>query len=229
MRARFEVELEALVTGRRERKPNEGSGDGSTPNRNGYPGGPNRGPQRWFMSCDLVQPYLEVLEATPLLALMARVFGDDDIALTNIGKLRSRYAVCPPTHTTTTHPTTTTTTTYIIQDLVIRLRGGLNFLQVPTPHLATVPSIKIGENRIDITWFAVRQPTLLQTWTDATSWAYRHQDGGGTWNFRGEERIWRLGVRVPLVDVVADTPSNVCALHYPNDYLQACLNSQGLL
>lgn len=93
MRARFKVDLEALVTGRRERKPNEGSGDGSTPNRNGYPDGPNRGPQRWFMSCDLVQPYLEVLEATPLLALMARVFGDDDIALTNIGNLRTRYAV----------------------------------------------------------------------------------------------------------------------------------------
>ena len=85
MRARFQPELEALVEGRRTRKPNEASGDGSTPNRNGFPGGPNRGPERWFMSCELVEPYLKVLEATPLIALMARVFGDDDIALTNIG------------------------------------------------------------------------------------------------------------------------------------------------
>ena len=86
MRGRFEPELAALVQGQRARKPNEASGDGSTPNRNGFPDGPNRGPNRWFMSCDVAQPYLEVLEATPLLALMACVFGDDDIALTNIGK-----------------------------------------------------------------------------------------------------------------------------------------------
>ena len=132
MRARFEPELSSLVDGTRERKPNEASGDGSTPNRNGFPGGPNRGPQRWFMSADLVQPYLAVLEATPLLGLMARVFGDDDIALTNIGS--------------------------------------------DTP---------LGRG------------SAFQEW---------HQDGGGTWNYRGEERIWRLGVRVPLVDVVDAPP-----------------------
>ena len=34
------------------------------------------------MSADLVQPYLAVLEATPLLGLMARVFGDEDMDLT---------------------------------------------------------------------------------------------------------------------------------------------------
>lgn len=73
MRARFEPDLVALVEGQRERKTNEASGDGSTPNSNGYPGGPNRGPERWFMSCDVVQPYLEVLEATPLLMLMVRL------------------------------------------------------------------------------------------------------------------------------------------------------------
>jgi ectoine hydroxylase-related dioxygenase (phytanoyl-CoA dioxygenase family) len=28
------------------------------------------------------------------------------------------------------------------------------------------------------------------------------------WDFKGEERIWRLGVRVPLVNVVANSPSN---------------------
>lgn len=41
-------------------------------------------------------------------------------------------------------------------------------------------------------------------------WFYvcRHQDGGGSWDFKGEKRIWRLGVRVPLVNVVADSPSN---------------------
>ena len=85
MRAAFEPELAALVEGRRPRKPNEASGDGSTPNRNGYPDGPNRGPERWFMSAELRQPYLAVLEAQPLLALMASVFGDEDVALTNIG------------------------------------------------------------------------------------------------------------------------------------------------
>ena len=49
MRARFEPELQALVQGQRARKSNEASGDGSTPNRNGFPDGPNRGPKRYIM------------------------------------------------------------------------------------------------------------------------------------------------------------------------------------
>ena len=85
MREHFEPELASLLDGTRERKPNEASGDGSTPNRDGLPGGANRGPERWFMSADVRQPYLAVLEAAPLLQVMASVFGDEDIALTNIG------------------------------------------------------------------------------------------------------------------------------------------------
>jgi hypothetical protein len=30
-------------------------------------------PQRWFMSADVAQPYLSVLECSPLLALLAEV------------------------------------------------------------------------------------------------------------------------------------------------------------
>ena len=36
----------------------------------------------------------------------------------------------------------------------------------------------------------------------------RVQDGGGTWQHKGEERVWRLGVRVPLVDIVNGPQTN---------------------
>ena len=36
----------------------------------------------------------------------------------------------------------------------------------------------------------------------------RVQDGGGTWQHNGEERVWRLGVRVPLVDIVNGPQTN---------------------
>ena len=34
------------------------------------------------------------------------------------------------------------------------------------------------------------------------------QDGGGTWQHKGAERVWRLGVRVPLVDIVNGPQTN---------------------
>ena len=36
----------------------------------------------------------------------------------------------------------------------------------------------------------------------------RVQDGGGTWQHNGAERVWRLGVRVPLVDIVNGPQTN---------------------